>query len=276
MGRDIYRVSANILRVHEALTFPGGFIASLSIPVGLQQGRRRHGGLSSRLAPRSLRNWGARCRLRRAQRGPPNPSLSPGDPGGRRILAAKLLAGRRVLLERRAARRVRAPHTALGHGPARGRAWAAGPPTVLADGRALLAGFVLRTGPRTKQDRWEENAGYTPFTLAVTTGASSPQPRIAEAWYIEEVASSAARHGRRLERADRGLDLCRGHAALAREAGVQAGYCCYWVAPEIVCDGRRPGRSWTGPGAQPRGGKRIDPSRTNSMARTRSRLSGLG
>ena len=28
------------------------------------------------------------------------------------------------------------------------------------------AGFVVRNGPTTNQDRWEENAGYTPFTLA--------------------------------------------------------------------------------------------------------------
>ena len=93
-------------------------------------------GLSSRLAPRSLRNRRRAARVRRAQRGPPNPSLSPGDPGGRRIVAAKLLAGRHVLLERRAARRMRVPYAALGHGPARGRACASGSATVLADGRA--------------------------------------------------------------------------------------------------------------------------------------------
>jgi len=33
------------------------------------------------------------------------------------------------------------------------------------------AGFVVRHGPRTGQDRWEENAGYTPFTLAVEVAA---------------------------------------------------------------------------------------------------------
>ncbi len=37
-GQNIYRVSANILRVHETPTFPGGVIASLSIPWGFQQG----------------------------------------------------------------------------------------------------------------------------------------------------------------------------------------------------------------------------------------------
>ncbi len=33
------------------------------------------------------------------------------------------------------------------------------------------AGFVLRTGPVTGQDRWEEDGGYSPFTLAVEIAA---------------------------------------------------------------------------------------------------------
>src|ERR1700723_4223463 len=43
-GHNIYRVSANILRVHEAPTFPGGFIASLSIPWGFSKGDADMGG----------------------------------------------------------------------------------------------------------------------------------------------------------------------------------------------------------------------------------------
>jgi glucoamylase len=43
-GQNIYRVSANILRVHEAPTFPGGFIASLSIPWGFSKGDDDMGG----------------------------------------------------------------------------------------------------------------------------------------------------------------------------------------------------------------------------------------
>ena len=47
------------------------------------------------------------------------------------------------------------------------------------------AGFVLRTGPRTQQDRWEENAGYTPFTLAVAVASLLAAAEIAEACDIE-------------------------------------------------------------------------------------------
>ena len=43
-GQNIYRVSANILRVHEAPAFPGGFIASLSIPWGFSKGDDDMGG----------------------------------------------------------------------------------------------------------------------------------------------------------------------------------------------------------------------------------------
>src|SRR5207248_2952307 len=33
------------------------------------------------------------------------------------------------------------------------------------------AGFILRNGPVTGQDRWEEDGGYSPFTLAVEIAA---------------------------------------------------------------------------------------------------------
>jgi glucoamylase len=33
------------------------------------------------------------------------------------------------------------------------------------------AGYLVRNGPVTNQDRWEEDAGYSPFTLAVEVAA---------------------------------------------------------------------------------------------------------
>jgi glucoamylase len=41
-------------------------------------------------------------------------------------------------------------------------------------------GFVVRNGPITGQDRWEENAGYSPFTLAVEIAALLAGADIAE------------------------------------------------------------------------------------------------
>ncbi len=47
------------------------------------------------------------------------------------------------------------------------------------------AAFVILNGPRTRQDRWEENAGYTPFTLAVAVASLLAAAEIAEALDIE-------------------------------------------------------------------------------------------
>ncbi len=43
-GRDLYRVSTAVLRTHEAKRFPGGLIASLSIPWGFNKGDEDLGG----------------------------------------------------------------------------------------------------------------------------------------------------------------------------------------------------------------------------------------
>ena len=50
------------------------------------------------------------------------------------------------------------------------------------------AGFVLRNGPRTRQDRWEENAGYTPFTLAVDIAALLAAAEIADVCEVADLA----------------------------------------------------------------------------------------
>ncbi|MEZ4678466.1 MAG: glycoside hydrolase family 15 protein [Caldilineaceae bacterium] len=59
------------------------------------------------------------------------------------------------------------------------------------------AGFVARTGPVTEQDRWEEDGGYSPFTLAVAISALLVAADIAEAesalaiaQYLREVADN--------------------------------------------------------------------------------------
>ena len=49
------------------------------------------------------------------------------------------------------------------------------------------AGFVMRNGPRTQQDRWEENAGYSPSTIAVAIAALLAAAEIAEALEIDDL-----------------------------------------------------------------------------------------
>jgi glucoamylase len=91
------------------------------------------------------------------------------------------------------------------------------------------AGFVLRTGPRTKQDRWEENAGYTPFTLAVAVTALLAAAEIAEACDLEAFPALLR------DTADAWNDQIEDwiyveDTPLAREAGVTGYY--IRVAPE--------------------------------------------
>ena len=50
----------------------------------------------------------------------------------------------------------------------------------MANGKATPSAFMLRNGPVTQQDRWEEDAGYSPFTLAAEISALLAAADIAE------------------------------------------------------------------------------------------------
>ena len=227
-GQNIYRVSANILRVHEAPTFPGGFIASLSIPWGFSKGDDDMGGYHL-VWPRDL------C-----------------ETGGALLACGAHSEVRQILRYLRA--------TQEGDGSWRQNYWLDGTsywsgvqldecafPMLLLDMArregALAppdlqqfwpmveraAGFVLRTGPRTQQDRWEENAGYTPFTLAVAVASLLAAAEIAEACDVEALPALLR------DTADAWNEQIEdwiyvGDTRLAREAGVRGYY--IRVAPE--------------------------------------------
>jgi glucoamylase len=60
---------------------------------------------------------------------------------------------------------------------------------------AAAAGYIVRNGPATPQDRWEEDAGYSPFTLAAeiaallaAADAMEAAGKTAMAGYLREVA----------------------------------------------------------------------------------------
>jgi glucoamylase len=55
------------------------------------------------------------------------------------------------------------------------------------------AGFLVRNGPVTQQDRWEEDAGYSPFTLAVEIAALLAAADLADAVGQAEMARSTLR-----------------------------------------------------------------------------------
>lgn len=169
-GHDPYRVSTSVLAVHAPMSFSGAVIASLSIPWGFSKGDEDLGGYHL-VWPRDLVETA----------------------GG--FLAAGAVAQAKAVLGY-----LHAVQEADGHWPQ--NMWLDGEPywggvqmdecafpILLADmlrreghlsAEELArftgmvwkaASFIVRNGPVTGQDRWEEEAGYSPFTLAVEIAA---------------------------------------------------------------------------------------------------------
>lgn len=161
---ELYRASAAILRIHQDKGIPGAWIASLSIPWGFNKGDNDLGGyhlvwVRDLVETATGMVAAGDCRSAREAlvylaatqehegRWPQNMWLN-GAPywGGAQldevafpILLADLLRRNNEL---------------NGINP-----W----PMIRS-----AAGFLVRNGPVTQQDRWEEDGGYSPFTLAVT------------------------------------------------------------------------------------------------------------
>src|SRR5262249_36642012 len=176
---DLYRASMTVLRTHESKDFLGGIIASLSIPWGFNKGDEDLGGYHL-VWPRDLVET-----------------------------AGALLAAGAVNDAVRVLRYLEATQEADGN-------WAQ---NLWLDGRPYWGGiqmdetafpvllvdlmrreapealgkldrwwpmvrkavtFIIRNGPVTQQDRWEEDAGFSPFTLAAEISALLAAAEIAE------------------------------------------------------------------------------------------------
>lgn len=169
-GRDLYRISTAVLQTHDAQSIPGAMIASLSTPWGESRGdeeRERGTGGYHLVWPRDLAE----------------------SAGG--LLAA---GGRAEAV--RVLRYLQATQTADGHWPQ--NMWVSSaqywtgiqlgetafpvllldliqrdgplPPEDLARFWPMVrraVAYIVLSGPSTQQDRWENQKGYTPFTLAV-------------------------------------------------------------------------------------------------------------
>jgi len=187
---DLYRASVAVLRTHESKDFLGGIIASLSIPWGFTKGDEDLGGYHL-IWPRDLVET-----------------------------AGALLAAGAVIDAAKVLRYLEATQEAEGNWAQNmwldGRAYWKGVqmdetafPILLLDllrreapSYALgnlqrwwpmvrrAASFMLRNGPVTQQDRWEEDAGYSPFTLAVEISALLAAADIAELTGQSEAAST--------------------------------------------------------------------------------------
>jgi len=177
--QDLYRVSAAVLHTHASKTVPGGVLASLSIPWGFASGDGDLGGYHL-VWPRDLVEAA----------------------GG--ALAMGAFDGLHRVLHY-----LRLTQELDGHWPQNmwldGRAYWNGVqldetafPILLVDlvRRADVlaqgdlerlwpmvrkaAGFLVQNGPVTQQDRWEEDGGYSPFTLAVEIAALLAAADLAE------------------------------------------------------------------------------------------------
>lgn len=234
-ARDLYRVSTAVLRTHESSRFPGGLIAGLSIPWGFSKDDGDLGGYHL-VWPRDLVESG----------------------GGLLAAGAHDEAGR-VL------RYLAATQEADGHWPQNmwldGTAFwngiqmdETGFPILLVDLAqrcgALAepdltrlwpmvrkaAGFLVRNGPVTQQDRWEEDPGYSPFTLAVEVAALLGAADLADrfepglAAYLRETADT---WNAAIERWTYVTDT-----DLAREIGVDGYY--VRIAPTDAADAASP------------------------------------
>ena len=191
---NVFEISRAVMRAHEAKRFPGGLIASLSIPWGFSKGDADLGGYHL-VWPRDLV-----------------------EVAGGLLAAGAKQDVRRVLLY------LQVTQEKDGYWPQ--NMWLDGQmywsgiqmdetafPILLvemarreealnADQLARLwpmvrqaAGFIVRNGPATPQDRWEEDSGFSPFTLAVEIAALLATADLAEnfgesaqAEYLRETA----------------------------------------------------------------------------------------
>jgi glucoamylase len=193
-ANNLYRISTSVLRTHESKRHPGGFIASLSIPWGYARGDEDLGGYHL-VWPRDLYHTA----------------------GG--LLAAKAGADATRVLNY-----LMVTQEDDGHWPQ--NMWMdgfpywsgvqmdqAGSPILLVDLASRegvietpdlkflwpmvrkAASYLVCHGPSTDQCRWEENSGYTPYSLAIEIAALliaadfaevNKQPKLAE--YLRETA----------------------------------------------------------------------------------------
>ncbi|GFO57892.1 glucan 1,4-alpha-glucosidase [Geomonas silvestris] len=176
----LYRTSAALLRSHEAGHFPGGIIASLSIPWGESRGDNDLGGyhlawprdlvqaaggfLALGAKEEAVRALGFLEATQEADGHWVQNLWLDGTPGQSGIqLDETALPVLLVDLARR--------EGALNAGSLE-RFW----PMV-----RKAVGYLVRVGPVSPQDRWEEDPGYSPFTVAAQVAALLAGAELAEA-----------------------------------------------------------------------------------------------
>ena len=161
----IFQVSAGVLRMHEAKTFPGGIIASLSIPWGETKGDDDKGGyhvvwprdlveaaggfLALKTKKDALRILNYLMSMQKADGSWPQNMWLEGSPNWKGVQMDQT-ALPIVLMSKCNIHEVIDKERMERYWPVIKKA----------------IRFLIINGPYTKQDRWEEEKGFTPFTIA--------------------------------------------------------------------------------------------------------------
>ncbi len=233
---NTYRISTAVLRTHEARSFAGGYIASLSIPWGSVKGDEDLGGyhlvwprdlvetaggmLAAGAKPEALKILRYLQGIQEADGHWPQNCWLDGTPFWNGVQMDECAFP--ILLIDLARREGAVPPPELaGLWPMVKRA----------------AQYIVRNGPVTGQDRWEEDGGYSPFTLAVEIAALLVAAELAD-----EFASPAQAAYLR-ETADMWNGLIErwiyaADTPLAKEVGVEGYY--VRIAPPEVADAASP------------------------------------
>ena len=213
--RSLYHLSAAVLRTHESKRVEGGVIASLSIPWGFSKGDDDLGGYHL-VWPRDLvETAGGFLAVGAASRGEACAAVPAGHAGGRRPLVAEHVARRHAVLARASRWTKRRCRFCWSISPLakgvidqteRDAFW----PMV-----RRAAAFLVRNGPVSPQDRWEEDPGYSPFTIAAEIAALLVAADLADAAEHADGRDVSAGNGRRLECQHRTMAVCHRHRTRA-------------------------------------------------------------
>jgi glucoamylase len=185
--RELYRRSIAVMRIHEAKDFPGGCIASLSIPWGSEKGDDNLGGYHL-VWPRDMVETAgglvaanAHQQIRRilvflqvTQEADGHWAQNMWLEGTPYWNGVQMDETALVILLLDLARR----HGILTNGDL-ANFW----PTV-----RRAAAFLVLNGPVTQEDRWEEDAGYSPFTLGAEIAALLAAADLAEKYESAQLA----------------------------------------------------------------------------------------
>lgn len=200
---DLYRASVAVLRSHESKDFLGGVIASLSIPWGFNKGDEDLGGYHL-VWPRDLVETafgflaaGASSDAVRVLRYLESTQEADGHWSQNMWLDGRSYWGGLQMDE--AAFPILLAERLLRDAPKE-----MGDPARWWSMIRRAAGFLVRNGPVTQQDRWEEDAGYSPFTLAVEISgllaAADVAERLGEMQMAQDLRDSADNWNDNIER----------------------------------------------------------------------------